>query len=230
MIKVLDHGHVRLVEHVGDDLSIVRAARVSYDAEWRSGEDEGKDAKLIHYLYRNKHTSPFEMVDFTFDCKMPIFVARQWVRHRTASINEVSARYTELPEEFYLPRPGAIGVQSKGSKQARDLGFEAKTEERKSQIELVDALCKTAFELYRMLLEKGWPRELARIVLPVNVYTHWFWKIDLHNLFRFLELRLHEHAQYEIQVYAEAILRLITPVVPVAVEAFRSSIKINRRL
>lgn len=222
---VLDHGHVRLVDHMGSDLSIVRAARVSYDAAWRAGEDSGSDEKLIRYLMRNKHTTPFEMVEFTFDVKMPIFVARQWVRHRTASINEVSARYTQLPREFYVPMAEDVGVQSSTSKQARVISdeemFVEERANREADLARVYQHCEAAYALYEHLMEREWPRELARMVLPLNTYTHWFWKIDLHNLMHFLKLRLHEHAQYEIRVYAEAILELIEPIAPVAIKAFK---------
>lgn len=214
---VLDHGYVRLVESMGSDLSIVRNARVSYDAEWRTGENEGADAKLIHYLYRNRHTSPFESCTFTFEVKAPIFVLRQWHRHRTWSFNEVSARYAELPEEFYVPLVEHVGVQSTSNKQMR-------TEEVHPKAELMQSLikmqCEGAFHTYKALLNEGCPRELARGVLPVNTYSHMFCTVDLHNLFHFLRLRLHEHSQYEIRVYAEAMLEIIKPIVPVAVEAF----------
>ena len=222
-IKVLDHGHVRLVDSMGGDLSVVRAARVSYDADWRAGEDTGSDSRLINYLMKNKHTTPFEMVEFTFDVKMPIFVARQWVRHRTASINEVSARYTQLPNEFYIPEIEQIGMQSAHNKQAREMvdlsdGREAMLGKARRQLQ---RHCVTAYDLYLDLLDRGWPRELARMCLPLNIYTHWFWKIDMHNLFHFLQLRLHPHAQYEIRVYAEAILKLVSPVAPVSITAFK---------
>lgn len=217
-IDVLDHGFVRLVDHMGSDLAIVRNARVSYDAEWRTGEDEGKDAKLINYLLKNRHTSPFEAVTFTFDVKAPIFVFRQWHRHRTWSFNEVSARYAELPEEFYVPELDQITTQSTSNKQMR-------TTERHPEAERVfDCIhehCAEAFRLYRLMLSNGVPRELARGVLPMNTYSHMFASVDLHNLFHFLRLRLHEHAQYEIRVYAEAMLQLVEPIVPVAVAAFR---------
>lgn len=217
-IQVLDHGHVRLVDHMGSDLSIVRNARVSYDAEWRTGEDEGKDAKLISYLLKNRHTSPFESVSFTFDVKAPIFVFRQWHRHRTWSFNEVSARYAPLPEEFYVPAIDQLTTQSVSNKQMR-------TDEQHPRAEdwrvLLKAHCEISFDLYRSMLDDGVPRELARAVLPVATYSHMFATVDLHNLMHFLKLRLHAHAQYEIRVYAEAMLRLIEPLVPVTVAAFR---------
>lgn len=216
---VLDHGFVRLVNYMGDDLSIVRSARVSYDADWRSGEDDGSDAKLIRYLMRNRHTSPFEAVVFTLEIKCPIFIARQWHRHRTWSYNEVSARYTELDEGFYVPAPEVIGRQAKHNKQMRELGS---SNEEASKVILT--ACEFAFLQYRGLLDSGVPRELARSVLPVAAYTRFFGTVDLHNLFHFLRLRLHAHAQWEIRRYAEAIMALIEPVVPVAVDAFKETL------
>lgn len=218
MKQVLYHGFVRLVEHMGSDLSIVRNARVSYDAEWRAGEDDGKDVKLIRYLMKNKHTSPFEAVSFTFDVKAPIFVFRQWHRHRTWAFNEISARYAELPEEYYVPCLEQITTQSRSNKQMRT------TEQHPDAAFWQAAIhrsCAAAFKDYKSLLSAGIPRELARGVLPVNTYSHMFATVNLHNLFAFLSLRLHAHAQYEIRVYAEAMLELVEPIVPVAVAAFR---------
>lgn len=223
-IKCLDHGHVRLVDYMGNDLSIVRSARVSYDAEWRTGEDEGKDKRLIGYLMRNRHTSPFEAVSFTFEVKAPIFVFRQWHRHRTWSYNEISARYSELPEEYYIPDPSIVGVQSKNNKQVREISY-LESHTRGLQCEVLRGTCIEAFKTYKYLLAVGWPRELARSVLPVNTYSKMFATVDLHNLFHFLRLRLHPHAQFEIKVYAEAMLELITPIVPVAVDAFLDSLE-----
>lgn len=219
--RVLDHGLVRLVEHMGSDLSIVRNARVSYDAEWRSGEDDGKDAKLIDYLVRNHHTSPLECVQFTFEVKAPIFVLRQWHRHRTWGFNEVSARYSELPEEFYVPEVSQITTQSTSNKQMRtdEENPHAFYIRRKMEKHGIDA-----FALYREMMADGCPRELARGVLPVNTYSHMFATVDLHNLAHFLRLRLHPHSQYEIRVYAQAMLELIEPIVPVAVAALRKHI------
>lgn len=218
-IKVLDHGFVRLVDSMGSDLSVVRSARVSYDAAWRAGEDKGSDSRLINYLWRNKHTSPFESVTFTFEVKAPIFVLRQWHRHRTWSYNELSARYRELPEEFYLPDWDKVGVQSTNNKQARDLTLidESKA---KYEIDLVRLTNENSFKTYRYLIENGWPRELARSVLPVSTYSHMFGTVNLLNLFKFIQLRDHEHAQYEIRVYSDAMKKLIEPIVPVCVEAF----------
>ena len=216
-IDVLDHGFVRLVESMGSDLSIVRAARVSYDAAWRAGDNEGSDARLIRYLMKNRHTTPFESVVFQFEVKAPIFVFRQWHRHRTWSYNEVSARYTELPEEFYVPRPKHIGVQSKDNKQAREIEPIPFAEDVSEMIELA---CADAFRTYKDMLAKGCPRELARTVLPVATYSHMFAKVDLHNLLHFLGLRLHSHAQFEIRVYAKAMLELARDVCPQAIAAW----------
>lgn len=218
-VDVLDHGFVRLIDYMGSDISVSRAARVSYDAAWRAGEDAGSDARLINYLWRNHHTSPFESVSFTFEVKAPIFVFRQWHRHRTWSYNELSARYRELPEEFYIPEPSVIGYQSNNNKQGRELDDRVE-DERKKEIQSLRFQCETSFQIYRRFLEAGWPRELARSVLPVNTYSHMFCSVDLLNLFKFLSLRDHEHAQYEIQVYAKAMKELIRPIVPVCVEVF----------
>lgn len=216
-IDVLDHGFVRLVDHMGSDLSIVRNARVSYDAEWRAGEDAGSDERLIRYLYNNGHNTPFEAVTLTFDVKAPIFVFRQWHRHRTQSYNELSSRYRPLPEEFYIPDVEQITTQSTDNKQMRTAEAHPDAETFRLQM---GAANMAAFSTYRMMLERGCPRELARSVLPVATYSHMFATMNLHNLFRFLGERLHPHAQYEIRVYAQAILELIKPVAPVAVAAF----------
>lgn len=213
--NVLDHGFVRLVDHMGDDLSVVRAARVSYDADWRAGQESGSDARLIRYLWTNKHTSPFEAVTFTFEVMAPIFVFRQWHRHRTWSFNEVSARYAELPEVFYVPSPDNIGKQSKDNKQARD-----DAEPDYGASEIIERSCRAAFRSYHDLINRGVPRELARSVLPVATYSRMFATVDLLNLMKFLSLRDHQHAQYEIRVYAEAMRELITPIVPVCMDAF----------
>lgn len=218
-IDVLDHGFVRLIDHMGNDLSIARNARVSYDAAWRAGEDQGSDERLINYLYKNGHNTPFESVTFTFEVKAPIFVFRQWHRHRTQSFNEISARYRALPNEFYIPAVEQITTQSDDNKQMR-------TDEVNEHAHFIRDLMKvqnaSAFDVYNDLLEKGCPRELARSVLPVGTYSHMFATMNLHNLFRFLSERLHHHAQYEIRVYAEAMLELIEPIVPVATKAFNN--------
>lgn len=219
-IPCLDHGFVRLVDVMGDDSSIVQAARVSYGKGTKTLlEDRG----LIRYLLRHKHTTPFEMVEFKFHIKLPIFVARQWIRHRTANVNEYSGRYSEMKDEFYLPDLAQIRPQSTMNKQGRsDEEFpEAEA------IEIRNILDKTQnhlFEEYQDLLGKGFARELARINLPLSNYTEWYWKIDLHNLFHFLRLRIDSHAQYEIRVYGEAMAGIVKQIVPVAWEAFEDYI------
>lgn len=220
-IKVLDHGLVRLVDHMGGDLSIVRAARVSYDADWRTGDDAGKDEKLIRYLMRNRHTSPFEAVTFTFEVKAPIFVLRQWHRHRAWSYNEVSARYSELPYEFYVPDVTDITTQSASNKQMRT---ETQHPHAAEMQDLMRKAMMAAFDTYKELLARGCPRELARSVIPCSTYSRMFATVDLHNLFHFLRLRMHEHAQKEIRVYADAMLALVEPIVPVAVAAFKETL------
>lgn len=216
-IEVLDHGFVRLVDVMGNDLSVVRNARVSYDSAWRAGEDQGSDTRLINYLMKHSHNTPFEAVTFSFEVKAPIFVIRQWFRHRTWSFNELSARYRELPEEMYTPEASQITTQSSDNKQMR-------TKEPHPQSGGLQNLMRTAnaysFQAYKDLLKAGCPRELARSVLPVATYSHFFGTVNLHNLLKFLGERLHPHAQYEIQVYAEAILELIKEVVPISVEAW----------
>ena len=224
-IRVLDKGYVRLVSSHGDDLAIVRAARVSFDAEWRSGDDAGKDAKLIGYMLKNGHTSPFEHVGFTFEVKAPIFIFRQWHRHRTWSYNEMSARYTEMADEFYVPDAAIVGTQSASNKQARDIDATACCD-RSWEIAAYDATCRSAFATYKTLIDSGWPRELARAVLPVATYSKMFATVDLHNLLHFLKLRLHAHAQWEIRQYAQAMLDLIEPVVPVAVAAWQEQVSL----
>lgn len=217
-IDVLNHGYVRLVEHVGNDLSIVRSARVSYNADWRP---HGDDVKLINYLVKNHHTSPFESVVFTFEVSAPIFVFRQWHRHRTWSFNEISARYAELPEVFYIPEVSQITTQSKDNKQMRTGDIHPQAEHLQ---DMISTQCKNAFWNYHVMIRLGCPRELARGVLPVNTFSRMFATVDLHNLFHFLKLRLHEHAQFEIRVYAQAMLELIEPIVPAAVAAWREHI------
>ncbi len=222
-IPVLDHGFVRLVDSMGSDLAIARNARVSYDAAWRAGEDKGSDARLIKYLYNNGHNTPFESVTFTFEVKAPIFVIRQWHRHRTWSYNEVSARYKELPEEFYVPAIAHIGTQSKDNKQMRDMNSNqlANAEHYRKVMTLRNI---QAFKAYKELLAGGVPRELARTVLPLATYTHMFATVNLNNLFKFIGERLHKHAQWEIQQYAAALLELAETVAPVAVAAFKATL------
>lgn len=215
-VNVLDHGYVRLVDHMGDDLSIVRAARVSYNAAWRAGQDTGSDNRLIRYLWNNRHTTPFESVTFTFEVHAPIFVFRQWHRHRTWSFNELSARYRELPAEFYVPQAEQIGTQSTNNKQGRTLDGS----DREAEVELYKMMARQSFGVYRDLLDAGWPRELARSCLPVSTYSTMFATVNLLNLLKFLTLRCDAHAQYEIRVYADAMLELIRPLVPVTCEAW----------
>jgi thymidylate synthase (FAD) len=220
-IDVLDHGYVRLVDHMGGDLSVVRAARVSYDAAWRAGEDAGSDRRLINYLWEHRHSTPFEAVTLTFEVHAPIFVFRQWHRHRTWSFNELSARYRELPEEFYVPDTAVLKAQSKNNKQGRgddlDPVIVAATQE------LMRAQCESAFDAYRAMLETGVARELARSVLPVSTYSTMFATVNLLNLLKFLTLRSDQHAQYEIRVYADAMRELARQVTPVCVEAWEKS-------
>ncbi len=223
MIEVmcLDQGYVRLVDYMGSDLSIVRAARVSYNAAWRAGEDEKGDEKLIRYLWNHAHTTPFEAVTLTFEVKAPIFVFRQWHRHRTQSYNELSARYKELPEEFYIPTPAAIGVQSKDNKQGRSTEVDLQIlKNRDAETRIYIEHCKLAFKLYHQLLEADWPKELARMALPVSTYSVMFTTMNLLNLFRFLTLRVDSHAQYEIRTYAEAMVMMARHVAPIATSAW----------
>ena len=216
VLPCLDHGFVRLVDYMGDDAAIVQAARVSYGAGTRAVSE---DRALIRYLVRHRHTTPFEMCELKLHVKLPIFVARQWIRHRMASVNEISARYSILDREFYLPRAEDLAVQSVNNKQGRGATLEADAAAR-----VLDLLCRDAMQAYTtyetLLDDEGLARELARMNLPVNYYTQWYWKIDLHNLMHFLSLRMDAHAQYEIRVYGQAIAELVRAWVPVAYEAF----------
>lgn len=220
-IKLLDHGHVRLVDHMGSDLSIVRNARVSYDAEWRTGKNTGSDERLIKRLYSHGHNTPFEAVTFTFDVKAPIFVFRQWHRHRTQSYNELSARYKELPEEYYVPELNQITTQSTDNKQMRT---DKQHLEAAFLQKAIEASCNASFLQYKQCIAMGMPRELARGVLPMNTYSHMFATMNLHNLLNFLRERLDSHAQYEIRVYAAAMLELIEPIVPVTAAVFKEQL------
>jgi thymidylate synthase (FAD) len=218
-IPCLD-GFVRLVDVMGDDSSIVQAARVSYgEGTKKVHEDRG----LIRYLIRHQHWTPVEMVEFKFHVKIPVFVARQWIRHRTANVNEVSARYSEMKDEMYLPPLEHISAQSKDNKQGRDI--EPFPEETAKTVQsLISEANDNSYKIYQQLLELGLARELARSVLPVGHYTEWYWKIDLRNLMNFLALRLDPHAQWEIRVYAEAMASIVKEVVPIAWEAFEDYI------
>lgn len=224
-VACLNHGYVRLVDHMGSDLSVVRAARVSYDAAWRAGHDEKSDSRLIKYLWKHKHSTPFEAVTFTFEVKAPIFVLRQWHRHRTWSYNELSARYRELSEEYYLPKIEEIGVQSTDNKQTRTIGELTEQERHMKAIELdsVENCMMKCFSMYRSLLSAGWPRELARSVLPVATFSNMFATVNLLNLLKFATLRTHPHAQAEIRQYAAAMMQLIKPIVPVCYAAWEAS-------
>ena len=215
---VLDHGFVRLVDYLGSDQRIVQSARVSYGAGTKTYR---QDKGLINYLLRNDHTSPFEQVVFTFHLKMPIFVARQWVRHRTGRMNEISGRYSVMKEECYVPDSEHIALQSEDNKQGRknEPVSAGEADEVKAALEKAYA---SSFEAYDGLLEKGIARELSRVALPLALYTEFYWQMDLHNLFHFLELRLDAHAQYEIRVYAEVILEIVRKVCPMAAEAFEN--------
>ncbi len=213
---VLDHGFVRLVDYLGSDERIVQSARVSYGSGTKTYR---QDKGLIGYLLRNDHTSPFEQVNFTFHIKMPIFVARQWIRHRTARVNEISGRYSVMDSEHYLPSRDQINMQSEDNKQGR--ASEAVSDEVAEKVlKILSDDQKRVYESYEQLLEMGIARELSRINLPLSLYTEWYWQMDLHNLFHFLRLRLDEHAQYEIRAYAQVILDIIRLVCPIAVEAF----------
>lgn len=218
---VLDKGFVRLVDYMGSDDRIVQSARVSYGSGTKSfREDKG----LINYLLRNDHTSPFEQVNFTFHTKMPIFVARQWVRHRTARINEISGRYSVMKNEFYIPAPDDVAFQSADNKQGRST--EAIPEEliEKVRTQMADEQ-ERIYQGYTSLLDENVARELARVNLPLSMYTEWYWQIDLHNLFHFLKLRMDAHAQKEIRVYAEIMKDLAAKVCPIAIEAFENHIQ-----
>lgn len=216
-IKCLDKGFVRLVDYMGTDSAIVQAARVSYGKGTKS---RNQDRELIRYLLRHKHTSPFEMVEFKFHVKLPIFVARQWIRHRTANVNEYSGRYSEMKDEFYIPEIEQVRPQNKTNMQGRADEL-MPTETAKQIVESLAQTQKILFREYNVFLQQDLARELARINLPLSTYTEWYWKIDLHNLLHFLRLRLDTHAQYEIQVYAEAIMEIISEIVPMTIEAFK---------
>ena len=214
--KVLDRGFVRLVDYMGSDAAIVQAARVSYGEGTKRVQD---DRNLIRYLMRHRHTSPFEMVEFKFHVKLPIFVARQWIRHRSASVNEYSGRYSVMKEEFYLPAEADIRYQSTVNKQGRS-EEEVPPALRRKFLDYLIRSQKEAYEAYHEFIEADLARELARINLPLSLYTEWYWKIDLHNLFHFLRLRMDAHAQKEIREYANVMADMVKAVCPLAYEAF----------
>ncbi|PPB80157.1 thymidylate synthase (FAD) [Albidovulum inexpectatum] len=216
---VLDHGFVRVIDYMGNDAAICQAARVSYGRGTKSvSNDEG----LIRYLMRHWHSTPFEMCEVKFHVKLPVFVARQWIRHRTANVNEYSARYSILDREFYIPAPEHLAAQSTTNNQGRGEVLEGDEAARVLQILREDAM--RSYDHYEEMLsqdgKKGLARELARMNLPANIYTQWYWKIDLHNLFHFLRLRADAHAQYEIRAYADVICDIVRDWVPLAYKAF----------
>jgi thymidylate synthase (FAD) len=213
---VLDKGFIRLVDYMGSDERVVQAARVSYGEGTKSYRE---DAALIDYLLRHRHTSPFEQVILTFHVKLPIFVARQWIRHRTARLNEISGRYSVMKDDFYLPAPEDLALQSGDNKQGRSTeALEAgKAEAVRAALEKGQ---KEAYAAYSSLIDEGIARELARINLPLSLYTEWYWQIDLHNLFHFLSLRMDSHAQKEIRLYAETLFEITRKVAPRCCESF----------
>jgi len=219
-VDVLDKGFVRLVDYMGDDSRIVAAARVSYGKGTMTSRE---DAAVISYLLRNEHTSPFEQVVFTFHAKMPVFVARQWVRHRTARLNEMSGRYSVMKDEFYVPAPEAVAFQSTSNKQGRSEEV-VSDQQREGVLQALRDGQRKSYENYAALIDQGIARELARINLPLSIYTEWYWQIDLNNLFRFLKLRLDSHAQMEIRAYAQAIHGLASKVCPAAFETFDNEV------
>ncbi len=215
-IPVLDKGFVRLVDYMGGDARIVQTARVSYGEGTKSIR---QDAGLIDYLLRHEHTSPFEHVIFEFHCKMPIFVARQWIRHRTARLNEISGRYSVMKDEFYLPPREHISLQSIDNKQGRE--SEAVPVELQDKVlELLKQDQSASFANYEEILSDNIARELARINLPLSMYTEWYWQMDLKNMLHFLKLRMDSHAQWEIQEYARAIATVVKAVCPMAYDSF----------
>ncbi|HQU70289.1 MAG TPA: FAD-dependent thymidylate synthase [Albidovulum sp.] len=217
--EVLDHGLVRVIDYMGDDAAITQAARVSYG---RGTKAVSNDEGLIRYLMRHWHSTPFEMCEVKFHVKLPVFVARQWIRHRTANVNEYSARYSILDREFYIPAPENLAAQSTVNNQGR--GELLQGEEAQRVLDLLRDDAMRSYDHYEAMLsqdgQKGLARELARMNLPANVYTQWYWKVDLHNLFHFLRLRADAHAQYEIRVYAETMCGIVKDWVPLAYGAF----------
>ena len=228
VLPVLDHGFVRVIDYMGDDSAIVQAARVSYG---RGTRRVSEDAGLIRYLMRHWHSTPFEMCEIKYHVKLPIFVARQWIRHRTANVNEYSARYSILDREFYIPAPEQLAAQSSANRQGR--GEVLQGEEASHVLDLLRQDAMQTYDHYAEMLnedEAGTPRdparqglarELARMNLTLNTYTQWYWKTDLYNLFHFLRLRADTHAQYEIRVYAEVMLDTVAAWVPAACQAFK---------
>ncbi|MBW7997058.1 MAG: FAD-dependent thymidylate synthase [Candidatus Glassbacteria bacterium] len=219
-IRVLDKGFVRLVDYLGGDARIVQSARVSYGEGTTTVR---RDKALIDYLMRHLHTSPFEQVIITIHAKLPIFVARQWIRHRTARLNEYSGRYSEMTDEFYIPAPERIHRQDTFNVQASS-DEEVPPELQAKVISLIENDCGNVYANYRAMLDDGVSRELARINLPLTLYTEWYWQIDLHNLFHFLKLRMDQHAQWEIRQYANVLGDIARAVAPWAYESFEEHI------
>ena len=213
---VLDYGFVRLVDYMGSDAAIVQAARVSYG---KGTKKSSEDRALIRYLMRRRHTSPFEMAEMKFHVKLPIFVARQWIRHRTASVNEYSGRYSVMKDEFYIPRQEDIRYQSTVNKQGR-ADDEVPPELSEWLLEYLTRSQTDSYDKYTEFVDSGMARELARIALPLSLYTEWYWKMDLHNLLHFLKLRLDSHAQLEIREYAKVISQIVQAAYPMTWEAF----------
>ncbi|MEO1721333.1 MAG: FAD-dependent thymidylate synthase [Pseudomonadota bacterium] len=217
-VPVLDHGFVRVIDYMGDDAAIVQAARVSYG---RGTKTARSDEGLIRYLMRHWHSTPFEMCEIKLHVKLPVFVARQWIRHRTANVNEISARYSILDREFYVPAPEHLAAQSSSNRQGRGAVLEGEAAARVLDLLRDDA--SRSYTHYEEMLDEDGPglaRELARMTLPMSIYTQWYWKTDLHNLFHFLRLRADAHAQYEIRAYAEAMGDIVKDWVPAAWRAF----------
>ena len=226
-IEVLNHGFIRVIDYMGDDAAIVQAARVPYGRGTRRAQD---DASLINYLMRNRHTTPFEMCEIKYHVKLPIFVARQWIRHRTASVNEYSARYSILDKEYYVPATQQLAAQSQSNRQGR--GDVLEGEEAAHVLQILKDDAERCYAHYGEMLNEdqdgnvldasrqGLARELARMNLTLATYTQWYWKIDLHNLMHFLSLRAEAHAQFEIRIYAEAMLAILQRWVPLAYAAF----------
>jgi thymidylate synthase (FAD) len=223
-LPVLDHGFVRVVDYMGDDSAVVQAARVSYG---RGTRRVSEDAGLIRYLMRHRHSTPFEMCEIKYHVKLPIFVARQWIRHRTANVNEYSARYSILDREFYLPAPEHLAAQSSSNRQGR--GDVLDGDEAEAVLDMLRDDATRTYDHYALMLNedgadpsrRGLARELARMNLTLNTYTQWYWKTDLHNLLGFLSLRADAHAQYEIRVYADAMLETVRAWVPATFAAFQ---------
>jgi len=226
-VQLLDHGFVRVIDYMGDDAAIVQAARVSYG---RGTKRVSEDAGLIRYLIRHRHSTPFEMCEIKFHVKLPIFVARQWIRHRTANVNEYSARYSILDREFYIPKPEQLAAQSASNRQGR--GDVLEGAEAAHVLDLLREDAMRNYDHYAEMLNEdadgapvdperqGLARELARMNLSLNFYTQWYWKTDLHNLLHFLSLRADAHAQYEIRVYADAMIEMLKAWVPATYQAF----------